>query len=134
MQVSITPGCVFVLVAVPERIQFPAEMRVPAAEAKARIAIPERRPQFEQRILEERRPVTQTHVNDDWFVLLDVGLKESGISLPVWVCWFADEPLASQHFAPCLQDTLTSLGHRWQTHIHHHSRTSDCAVLRRLKK
>lgn len=53
-------------------------MKVPTAVAKTRIS--ERRPQFEKRILEERRPLTQTHVNDDWFVLLDVGLKESGIS------------------------------------------------------
>ncbi|XP_031154802.2 uncharacterized protein LOC116049367 isoform X6 [Sander lucioperca] len=62
-------------VAVPERIHFPAEVKVPTAVAKTRIS--ERRPQFEKRILEERRPLTQTHVNDDWFVLLDVGLKES---------------------------------------------------------
>ncbi|XP_078109293.1 uncharacterized protein LOC144519766 isoform X4 [Sander vitreus] len=62
-------------VAVPERIHFPAEVKVPTAVAKTRIS--ERTPQFEKRILEERRPLTQTHVNDDWFVLLDVGLKES---------------------------------------------------------
>ncbi|XP_042345169.1 uncharacterized protein LOC121945189 isoform X2 [Plectropomus leopardus] len=67
-------------VAVPEHTQFPAEVRVPAAVAKTRIAISERRPQFEKRILEERRPLTQTHVNDDWFVLLDVGLKETVVS------------------------------------------------------
>ncbi|XP_032374160.1 uncharacterized protein LOC116690995 isoform X12 [Etheostoma spectabile] len=62
-------------VAVPERIHFPAEVKFPTAVAKTRIS--ERRPQFEKRILEERRPLTQTHVNDDWFVLLDVGIKES---------------------------------------------------------
>ncbi|XP_070767718.1 uncharacterized protein [Enoplosus armatus] len=67
-------------VAVPERIQFPAEVRAPAAVAKTRIAISEMRPQFEKRIQEERRPLTHTHVNDDWFVLLDVGLKESVVS------------------------------------------------------
>ncbi|XP_039662865.1 titin-like isoform X7 [Perca fluviatilis] len=61
-------------VAVPEGIRFPAEVKVPAV-AKTRIS--EKRPQFEKRILEERRPLAQTHVNDDWFVLLDVGLKES---------------------------------------------------------
>ncbi|XP_056262038.1 uncharacterized protein LOC130188025 isoform X4 [Pseudoliparis swirei] len=57
-----------------------AGVSVPAAGSKTRIAISERRPQFEDRILEERRPLTQTHVNDDWFVLLDVGLKESAVS------------------------------------------------------
>ncbi|XP_028436503.1 titin-like isoform X7 [Perca flavescens] len=61
-------------VAVTEHIRFPAEVKVPAV-AKTRIS--ENRPQFEKRILEERRPLAQTHVNDDWFVLLDVGLKES---------------------------------------------------------
>ena len=79
--ITIIPGSVCVLVAVPERIQFPAEVRFPAAVSKTRIDVSERRPQFEKRILEERRPPTQTHVNDDWFVLLDVGLKESGTSL-----------------------------------------------------
>ncbi|KAM8734767.1 uncharacterized protein AB9X84_023470 isoform 12-T13 [Acanthopagrus schlegelii] len=64
-------------VAAPERIQFPAERRAPTAVAKTRITISETRPQFEKRILEERRPLTHTHVNDDWFVLLDVGAKES---------------------------------------------------------
>ncbi|XP_034731208.1 uncharacterized protein LOC117946871 isoform X14 [Etheostoma cragini] len=62
-------------VAVPERIRFPAEVKFPTAVAKTRFS--ERRPQFEKRILEERRPLTQTYVNDDWFVLLDVGTKES---------------------------------------------------------
>ncbi|XP_068425786.1 uncharacterized protein [Clinocottus analis] len=65
---------------VPKRIHFPAEVSVPTAEAKTRIAISEGRPQFEERILVERRPLTQTHVNDDWFVLLDVGLRESAVS------------------------------------------------------
>ncbi|XP_071325089.1 uncharacterized protein [Trachinotus anak] len=67
-------------VTVPERIQFPAEARVPTAVAKTGIAISETRPLFERRILEERRPVTHTHVNDDWFVLLEVGLKKSVVS------------------------------------------------------
>ncbi|KAL3060397.1 hypothetical protein OYC64_014868 [Pagothenia borchgrevinki] len=64
--------------AVPERFQLPANVKVPtAAGAKTKIVISERRPQFEQRVLEERRPHTQTHVHHDWFVLLDVGLRES---------------------------------------------------------
>ncbi|XP_031708484.1 uncharacterized protein LOC116386431 isoform X9 [Anarrhichthys ocellatus] len=67
-------------VVVPERIHFPAEERIPTAVAKTRIAVSERSSQFEKRMLEERRPLTQTHVNDDWFVLLDVGLKESAVS------------------------------------------------------
>ncbi|XP_018543577.2 uncharacterized protein LOC108890900 isoform X12 [Lates calcarifer] len=67
-------------VTVRERIQFPAEVRVPTAVAKTRIAISETRPMFEKRILEERRPPAYTHVNDDWFVLLDAGLKESVVS------------------------------------------------------
>ncbi|XP_035528044.1 uncharacterized protein LOC118335725 [Morone saxatilis] len=67
-------------VAVPERIQFPAVVRGPPAVAKTRISISETRPQFGKRILEERRPLAHTHVNDDWFVLLDVGLKESVVS------------------------------------------------------
>ncbi|XP_033983705.1 uncharacterized protein LOC117480474 isoform X3 [Trematomus bernacchii] len=64
--------------AVPERFQLPANVKVPtAAGAETKIVISERRPQFEQRVLEERRPHTQTHVHHDWFVLLDVGLRES---------------------------------------------------------
>ncbi|KAI3360936.1 hypothetical protein L3Q82_013144, partial [Scortum barcoo] len=62
-------------VAVPERIQFPAKERVPTTVAKTSVAVSETRPQFGKRILEERRPLTRTHVNDDWFVLLDVGIK-----------------------------------------------------------
>lgn len=71
--------CIFALVAAPERIQFPAEVRRPTAETKKRIVISETKPMFERRILEERRPLVQTHINDDWFVLLDGDLKESGI-------------------------------------------------------
>ncbi|XP_051813077.1 uncharacterized protein LOC110969054 isoform X3 [Acanthochromis polyacanthus] len=67
-------------VAVAERIQFPTAVRAPAAVATKRITISETRPPFEKRILEERRPVTRTHVNDDWFVLLDLDLKESVVS------------------------------------------------------
>ncbi|XP_027142927.1 uncharacterized protein LOC104925498 isoform X1 [Larimichthys crocea] len=67
-------------VAVPERIQLPAGVRAPAAVAKTRIAISETRPQFGKRVLEERRPLTQAHVNADWFALLDVGSKESVVS------------------------------------------------------
>nr|XP_040021533.1 uncharacterized protein LOC120810753 isoform X6 [Gasterosteus aculeatus aculeatus] len=65
---------------VPERIQFLAEVSVPTAQAASTIARPERRAHFEKRILEERRPLAQTHVNDDWFVLLDVAPKESVVS------------------------------------------------------
>ncbi|XP_040901227.1 uncharacterized protein LOC121186532 isoform X11 [Toxotes jaculatrix] len=61
-------------VAVPERIQLPAEVRPPTAVAKTR------KPLFERRILEERQPLKHTYVNDDWFVLLDVDLKESVVS------------------------------------------------------
>ncbi|KAM4601150.1 uncharacterized protein ACJ7VT_020965 isoform 2-T2 [Polymixia lowei] len=70
-------------VAVDEQIQFyqkvSAGVRVTTTEAKRRLVIPERRPLFEQMILEERRPVSQRDVNDDWFVLLDVDLKESAV-------------------------------------------------------
>ncbi|KAG8010144.1 Protein 4.1 [Nibea albiflora] len=64
-------------VTLPERVQLPAGVRAPAAVAKTRIAISETRPQFGKRVLEERGPLTQTHVNGDWFALLDVGSKES---------------------------------------------------------
>ncbi|XP_026148920.1 uncharacterized protein LOC113122119 isoform X2 [Mastacembelus armatus] len=68
-------------VVIPERIQFPAEVKVPAAAAKAGTAISETRPHFEKRILTERRPLTYTRVkDDDWFVLLDDGLKKSVVS------------------------------------------------------
>ncbi|CAJ1061675.1 titin-like [Xyrichtys novacula] len=68
-------------VPVPERIQFPAEVRAPPAAVKTRVTIPKMRPRFEERILEERRPITSRHVDDDWFVLLDVAQKESVVSL-----------------------------------------------------
>ncbi|XP_076016727.1 uncharacterized protein LOC143008737 isoform X3 [Genypterus blacodes] len=71
-------------VAVRKHAQLPAdvrsEVRVRTAGAKVRIAVPERRPQFEKRILEERRPVTRAHVNADWFVLLDVDRTVSVVS------------------------------------------------------
>lgn len=73
------PNCIFLLAAVPLRKQLRQEVKVPTAVAKTRVAVSETRPLFEKRILEERRPVTQTHVNGDWFVLLDAGVKESGI-------------------------------------------------------
>ncbi|XP_061572601.1 uncharacterized protein LOC133429235 isoform X5 [Cololabis saira] len=66
-----------------ERIQIPAGVRLPApaaATTATRIAISEKRPQFEQRILAERQPLTQTRLSDDWFVLLDVDLKKSVVS------------------------------------------------------
>uniref|UniRef100_A0A3Q2QND7 Protein 4.1 n=1 Tax=Fundulus heteroclitus TaxID=8078 RepID=A0A3Q2QND7_FUNHE len=66
-------------VAAPERLRLPSEVRVPAAVA-TRIEIPEKKPQFEMRILEERRPLIHTHVTDDWSVLLDHGAKESVVS------------------------------------------------------
>lgn len=84
---KITPA--FVLVAAPERMRLPAEVQLPAAAAAAaRIQVSERKPKFEKRILEERLPITDTHVGGDWFALLDVGLKDSGIFyLLVWVCF-----------------------------------------------
>lgn len=111
-------------------------MRAPAAVAKTRIAISEMRPQFGERILEERRPLTYTHVNDDWFVLLDVGLKESGI---FFTCLGLFCRLNSSHLA-----TLSSLHETLFKHYslfagctpqmamltHHHSRTFDHAVFR----
>ncbi|KAM4568434.1 uncharacterized protein V3H82_012629 isoform 3-T4 [Fundulus diaphanus] len=66
-------------VAAPERLRLPSEVRVPAAVA-TRIEIPEKKPQFEMRILEERRPLIHTHVTDDWSVLLDHDAKESVVS------------------------------------------------------
>lgn len=84
----IIPCCVFALVALPERLQYP-EVTAPTAVAKTMITIPETKPQFGKRILEERRPITYTHVNDDWFALLDNGTKVSGICLPVvWLLSF----------------------------------------------
>ncbi|XP_061531099.1 uncharacterized protein LOC133401760 isoform X4 [Phycodurus eques] len=64
--------------AVPERLRFPAEVpRVKRAETKTRISTFETRPQFEKKIQEQRRPLKHTRVSDDWFVLLDVGPRES---------------------------------------------------------
>ncbi|XP_058503645.1 uncharacterized protein LOC131471230 isoform X5 [Solea solea] len=60
----------------PEHVQFPAKARVPPAVAKTKITISETGPQFEKRILDERRPLINTFVTDDWFVLLDVDLKQ----------------------------------------------------------
>lgn len=75
--------CVPVLVAVRQRIQAYADVRpmvtVTPVEPKPRVAVPERRPLFERRILEERHPQMQRDVEDDWFVLLDVDHKVSGI-------------------------------------------------------
>uniref|UniRef100_A0A3B3HXH8 Protein 4.1 n=1 Tax=Oryzias latipes TaxID=8090 RepID=A0A3B3HXH8_ORYLA len=62
-------------VAAPERIQIPAKIKGPAAPAPTRISVSELKPEFERRILEERRPPARTHVSDDWFSLLDVDLK-----------------------------------------------------------
>ncbi|XP_030013889.1 uncharacterized protein LOC115435549 isoform X3 [Sphaeramia orbicularis] len=65
-------------VAVPERITFPKE--VSRFQTKTRITILEMRPQFEKRILEERPAPSRAYISDDWFVLLDVGVKESAVS------------------------------------------------------
>lgn len=73
---QITPYCVFLVVALPK---YPTEVRAPTAVARTRTAVSETRPQFAKRILEERPPLTRTHVNDDWFVLLDVDTRKSGI-------------------------------------------------------
>lgn len=79
----VTPGCVFVLAAVSEREQLPAQVTVPArAAATKKITISETRPGFEKRILEERP--SQTRVSDNWFVLLEGDLKASGIFFLVW--------------------------------------------------
>lgn len=113
-----TPGCSFVLVAAPERIQFPAERRAQTAVAKTRITVSKTRPQFEKRILEERRPLPHTHVNDDWFVLLDVGAKESGIFLFAHlVLCFAYASNGSNLVAlPSLHETLINI-YRIQRHL-----------------
>lgn len=71
----------FVLAAVSEREQLPAQVTVPApAAATKKITISETRPGFEKRILEERP--SQTRVSDNWFVLLEGDLKASGIFFP----------------------------------------------------
>lgn len=73
----------FVLAAVSEREQLPAQVTVPApAAATKKITISETRPGFEKRILEERP--SQTRVSDNWFVLLEGDLKASGIFFLVW--------------------------------------------------
>ncbi|RVE62518.1 hypothetical protein OJAV_G00158110 [Oryzias javanicus] len=58
-------------VSAPERTRIPAKVKVPAAPTRVSVSV--LKPQFEKRILEERRP--PAHVNDDWFTLLDVDLK-----------------------------------------------------------
>ena len=50
---------------------IPATVKAPTMERKP-AALDEKRPMFEKRILEERRPQSQREVVDDWFVLLDV--------------------------------------------------------------
>lgn len=66
------------LVAAPESLRVRSEVTVPSAVATERVDISEKKPQFEMRILEERRPLIHTDVTDDWFVLLDFDAKESG--------------------------------------------------------
>lgn len=80
---KITPYCVFLVVALPK---YPTEVRAPIAVARTRAAVSETRPQFAKRILEERPPLTRTHVNDDWFVLLDVAARKSGIFFLINLC------------------------------------------------
>ncbi|XP_023186462.1 titin homolog isoform X6 [Xiphophorus maculatus] len=67
-------------VAAPESLRVRSEVRVPSAVATERAEISEKKPQFEMRILEERRPLIHTDVTDDWFVLLDFDAKESVVS------------------------------------------------------
>lgn len=66
------------------------------AVAKSRITISEPRPEFGKQILQERRPLMYTLADDDdWFVLLDLAPKVSGICFYSPVCCFA-----SVFFAP----------------------------------
>lgn len=96
----------FVSVAAPERIRLPAaEVGLPAVATTTKINISERKPKFEKRILEERLPLTHTRVSDDWFSLLDVGFKDSGIYLLVWVCFTQLHKMLTNNS----QDTLDSL-------------------------
>lgn len=146
----IIPCCAFVLVALPERIRYPAEVRAPTTVAKTRIAISETRPQFGKRILEERRPVTHTHVIDDWFVLLDVGPKEPGIFLTCLCCLFfllcrqtAHSwllfLLSMKRFCSLLKgyaefSLLKNTYRQMGVHSHYYSMTCDLATFLRLKK
>ncbi|XP_015257385.1 PREDICTED: uncharacterized protein LOC107102539 isoform X13 [Cyprinodon variegatus] len=66
-------------VAAPGRSRLRSEVRAPAPVATTRTEIP-KKPQFEMRILEERQPLTQTLVTDDWFVLLESDAKKSVVS------------------------------------------------------
>lgn len=66
------------------------------AVAKSRITISEPRPEFGKQILQERHPLMYTLADeDDWFVLLDLAPKVSGICFCLPVCCFA-----SHFFAP----------------------------------
>ncbi|XP_029927918.1 titin-like isoform X2 [Myripristis murdjan] len=104
-------------VAVRERAPFYSdirrEVRVPATEAKTKIVIPERRPLFEERILEERRPFTRRDVTDDWYILLDVDLKESVVGMqkgtrPVSAPVFSQAALAEAGIPVALDQPQTS--------------------------
>lgn len=58
------------------------------AVAKPRITISEPRPEFGKQILQERRPLMYTLADDDdWFVLLDLAPKASGICFYSPVCF-----------------------------------------------
>lgn len=85
-------SCISIVVTAPERLGVPSKVRVPSAVATTKIDIPEKKPKFEMRILEERGPLMHTHDNDDWYTLLDVDTNESGtvsfVFLHVECCWF----------------------------------------------
>lgn len=60
------------------------------AVAKSSITISKPRPEFGKQILQERRPLLYTLADDDdWFVLLDLAPKVSGICFYSPVCCFA---------------------------------------------
>lgn len=103
---------VHLLVIPSEKIQYPAEVRAPVAVANLGIPISGTRPEFGKQILQERQPLMYTHADDDWFVLLEVAPKVSGICLYSPACIFF---LA----AGCLCITLLQLVERIrQSHLH----------------
>lgn len=79
---------VHLLVIPSEKTQYPAEVRAPVAVAKLGIPISGTRPEFGKQILQERQPLMYTHADDDWFVLLEVAPKVSGICLYSPACIF----------------------------------------------
>lgn len=135
------PNCIFLLAAVPLRKQLRQEVTVPTAVAKTRVAVSETRPLFEKRILEERRQVTQTHVNGDWFVLLDAGLKESGIFIEPILNFVGLQQLHMSKLSS-FHDTLLNICcvftgctvHRWQCIFAVAHGTLNSAVCCRVKQ